>query len=265
MGSVGLSFDIRPIGSGDAVDLFYELKELLTGWVWNVTSRLVGFKRYLGLEEFRVWMSDQWRRDPTCLWFAFWEDDVERTIVAYAIHVAQVCAGSHADEITALAARHGFAIDLARYVQPAPARFAMHGASRVCRVSPWRRGEPIDAPPRWACEAHPAKPPTPTQLVQLRACAMTGICACKLCRYSAARRRTSNPLTRDIALAWQALDNDPEGAKLAADGDAIDVMADYFRDRGISLIPLQIVALARSYRDAAGYVSASHASNVPAR
>jgi hypothetical protein len=251
MGSIGLSFDIRPVGSGDAVELFYELKELLCGWVWNVTSKLVGFKRYLRLEEFHVWMSDQRRRDPSNLWFAFWEDDVDPMIVSYAIHVASVCAGSHADEVTAMAARHGFAIDLAPYVHPAPARFAMDGASRVCRVLPWRRGEPVDAAPRFAYEPHPGKPPSATQLVRLRACAMTGICACKRCKYS---RQGPDPLSRDVALAWQTLDRDPSGATLAervaADGDGIEVMADYFRDRGIALITLQIVALARSYTDA---------------
>jgi hypothetical protein len=252
MSSTGLSFDIRQDGSGDAVDLFYELEELLCGWVWNVTRELSGFKSYLRLEEFRVWMSDRWRRDPTNLWFAFWEDDVDPTIVAYAIHVGAVCVAKHADEITAMAARHGFAIDLAKYAHPAPARFAMHGASRVCRVLPWRRGEPIDAEPRFGCEPHPGKPPSASQLVRLRACAMTGICACKLCKYS---RQGPDPLSRDVALAWQLLDDgDATCAKLAVrvadDGDGIDVMADYFRDRGITLVPLQLVALARSYRDA---------------
>ena len=66
--------------------------------------------------------------------------------------------------------------------------------------------------------------------------------------------RRSDPLSGNVALAWQALGRDPSGVKLvervAADGDGIDVIADYFRDHGIALIPLQIVALARSYRDA---------------
>jgi hypothetical protein len=151
--------------------------------------------------------------------------------------------------------RHGFAIELGDRANAFRGRHALHGSTRMCAVLPWRRGEPVDRSVRFACEdaeaVHRGKPPSANQLRRLRAAAMTGLCACKLCT---AHRVRPDPLFEQIPRAWQALDADPVGAELVArvdeDAAAATVLGDWLEERGAALAPAQVVALATSYRDA---------------
>jgi hypothetical protein len=252
MGSVGFSLELRRIGNGDVDELFYELKDWFLDRVWNVTSQLTGFARYLNSENFSTWMSDRYERDEKSLWYAFWEEEVESAVVGYAIHVARMCIASDPDTITALAARHGFAIELEPIADTLHGRFVLHGATRMCTVLPWRRGESVEAMPRFGCDAelgHRGKLPDKNKLLRLRASAMTGLCACKMCNVYRGR---PDPLSEMIPRAWHALDSDARAGELAArtrdDPAAVAVLADWLEERSLPLTQTQLDALVACYR-----------------
>ena len=257
--SIGLSIPIRPLGkSTDAGDLFYALKAQLLEWTWNVTSTLTGFHAYLATEELDVYMADRWadqsKHDPTSLWFAFWDQDVDSLVVEYVIHIAEGCILLEEKRLAALAKKHGFALDRAAFRKDHPrrGRFAMHSAQRVCRVLPWRRGQAVTDAPTFACGEsvpHRAKAPSPRQVVRMRAAAMTGMCACKFCFY----QFKPDLLSAKIADAWAVLDADRKGAALAkrvASNEPVLVMSDWLEERGVVLVPEQVAAIAAAYATA---------------
>lgn len=240
MGSTGLSLDIRRIGEGDVAELWYELKEAIVHSVWMEAHRLNGFKAYFNDESFHVWMADHRDGGEASMYFAFWEDDVDPAIVAYAIHLARISIEQYPASFQPIANKHGFELVLDPPAPSTAGRFAKHGSS-ICRLKPWRRGQPIDETPAFvACAHRGAAPKTAIDLRTYRASAMLGVCACPCCR-----RQNESLLGTNIAQGWAALDRDPTGVALL---DEPSVLGDWFAQAGVVLKPDQISALVAAYR-----------------
>ncbi|MFT3694037.1 MAG: hypothetical protein QM831_12910 [Kofleriaceae bacterium] len=137
-----------------------------------------------------------------------------------------------------LGKQHGFTITVPTFERRG--YFVMHSPTRVCRVKPWTRGQPVDDDPSYECEGdHTMKAPGAKKLERIRACAMTGLCACNHCFY----QYKPDPLTAAIPKAWAALDGDKRGKKLTDP----KILGDWLEDRGITLAEPQLVALIETY------------------
>lgn len=243
MGTTGFDITIKRTAEGDLGELWHAVKDRTLSMVWNVTSgRLAGFPRYLNSEDFRECMDgNPHRQSETGLRFAFWERGVEDVIVDYAIHLSTAVIGRHLDDYREIGKAHGFELALEELEGPRLGLFAKHGTS-ICRLERWRRKQPITDAAAFVTCSHRGGKTSGIDAKNFRASAMTGFCACPLCKFT-----NKAVLAGKIPEGWQVLAKDASALELA--GQPADLVT-WFKARGVKLLPVQAVALVARFAEA---------------
>lgn len=148
-----------------------------------------------------------------------------------------------------IARAHGCALDHDRHVAPEVMRDPFYVWGQHLRITSWRRDRPIDAPVQTTLDAKMTTHLRPVDLVQMRACAMTGWCRCDLCAHARRKRKLAEPeLTDIVPRAWALLAECCEVVGAASsDAEAAPILGDWLEERGARIPPQLLRGLATTY------------------